>query len=132
MKIKLGRILLAAVTAEVLAILALVVIVFIFGPPDPAEAQAYAERLGLWVGPIAGFVTCLLAGWWVAKILNDGHLLHGLLLGFAVALIDIALLFASGEPFMLIFAASNIGRVIAGGLGGWLASKPPSSAHSSD
>ena len=123
MNIKFGRVLIAAVVAEVVAILALVLIVFVFGPSDPAASQAFAERLGLWVGPIGGFITCFLGGWWVAKNLQSDHLVNGLALGITVALIDILLLVLSGEGFMLLFAASNIGRVVAGALGGWFAQR---------
>ena len=123
MTLKLGRILIAAIVAEVVAILALVIIVFIFGPSDPAAAQAYAEKMGLWVGPIAGFITCFLGGWWVAKNLVKDHLINGLALGIAVAIIDLALFLLSGESLMLLIIASNIGRIVAGTLGGWIASQ---------
>ena len=60
MSIRIGRILVLAVVIEALAILALVLMVAApLGPSDPDAAQAYAERLGTWVGPIAGFVLCL-------------------------------------------------------------------------
>jgi hypothetical protein len=49
---------------------------------------------------------------------------HGLLVGATAAVIDIAILMASGEtPFHLLFIASNLGRVLAGALGGWTASR---------
>jgi hypothetical protein len=46
---------------------------------------------------------------------------NGLVLGLAVAGIDIGLLVVSGAAFQPIFALSNIGRVIAGSAGGWIA-----------
>lgn len=123
MNFRIGRILLAAFGAEVMAILALVLIVFLFGPSDPDGAQDYAMRMGYWTGPIAGFLFTLLAAWWVARSLADGQLMHGIATGVAVAVIDIAILVASGTEFAPIFVISNTGRVIAGGIGGWLSSR---------
>ena len=112
---------LLAVAIESIAVLVLVLIVALLGPPDPTEAQAYAERLGYWVGPIAGFVLCLGGGWLVARGLTEGHVLRGLLLGTMVAAIDVAILVASGAGFQMIFALSNSGRLVAGALGGLMA-----------
>jgi hypothetical protein len=123
MQLRLGRIIAAAIAVEVLAILVLVLLVALVGPADQAAAEAYAERLGYWVGPIAGFVLCLVGGWWVAKRLSASHMVNGLALGVTVAVIDIVVLFASGAEFHPIFAVSNIGRVVAGTIGGWLAGR---------
>lgn len=121
MPIKVGRILGVAVAVEVLAILVLVVLVALFGPSDPEGSRAFAERLGFWVGPIAGFVLCVAGGWLIARNLATHHVLNGLALGAVVAAIDVALLVAGGAGFQLIFAASNVGRLVAGSIGGWLA-----------
>ncbi len=118
-----GAIAIAAIAAEILAIVALVLIVALVGPAEPEAAQAYAERLGYWVGPIGGFAACVLAGWWVARGLAAAHILNGFILGAAVAAIDGSILVASGAAFEPVFAISNIGRVIAGSIGGWLASR---------
>ncbi len=46
LKLRLGWIVIAAIAAEVLGVLVLVVLVMIFGPQDdPAAAQTFAERL---------------------------------------------------------------------------------------
>ncbi|NNG17838.1 MAG: hypothetical protein HKM89_15290 [Gemmatimonadales bacterium] len=131
MQIRFGRIIVAAIAVEVLAVLALILLVVVFGPSDPTAAEAYAERLGFWVGPIAGFVFCLLGGWWVAKGLSASHVLNGLVLGVTVAVIDIVILLASGAEFHPVFAVSNIGRVVAGTIGGWLAGRSMPGAVSS-
>ncbi len=127
MRIRVGRIVVIAILAEFLAVLTLVLIVALFGPADPAAAQVYLESLGVWVGPIAGFAFTLVGGWWVAKSLADSHLLNGFVLGLAVAIVDVSVLLFSEVGFLLIFAVSNIGRVIAGSIGGWIASR--SSSH---
>ncbi len=117
------RIAVIAVIAEILAVAALVVVIAIFGPSEQEALQAYAERLGYWIGPIAGFCFTLFGGWWVAKGLSGQHILNGLLLGVTVAAIDITILVANGAEFQTMFAISNIGRVVAGSIGGWLAAR---------
>ena len=130
MPLRIGRIIMLAVAIEALSILALVVLVALLGPSDPAAAQVYAERLGYWVGPIAGFVLCAVGGWLVARSLTAHHVLNGLVLGAVVAAIDIALLLAASAEFQPVFALSNAGRVVAGSLGGWVASRSQRGARS--
>ena len=128
MQIRVGRILVAAIAVEVLAILVLVVLVALAGPADPEAAEAYAKRLGFWVGPIAGFVLCMIGGWWVARGLAKAQVPNGLVLGLVAAAIDVAILLASGSEFHPVFVISNIGRIVAGTLGGLLAARSPRAA----
>ncbi|NND00013.1 MAG: hypothetical protein HKN85_07515 [Gammaproteobacteria bacterium] len=123
MKIKIGQILASALAIEFLSVAILVAMVAVLGPADPDAAQTYAQRLGVWVGPIAGFVLCLLGGWWLARRNPTSAIATGLALGCAVAAIDIALLFFSGAEFQAIFLFSNVGRIVAGTLGGWITGK---------
>jgi hypothetical protein len=123
MKIRWIRLIAGAIAAEVLAILILVCIVAIFGPRDQAQAQAYAERMGQWVGPLAGIVLSFLGALWVSRGLTEGHLLHGFLFGLIYAVVDVALLVAMQAPFMWLFVASDGGKFLAGIVGGWVASK---------
>lgn len=123
MRSRVARIGVAAIAAEFLVVLTLVLIVAVLGPSDPEAAQAYAERLGYWVGPITGFGFTAIGGWWVARGFTNSHIVNGLLLGVAVAAIDITILALSGTEFQAIFAVSNVGRVVAGSIGGWFAGK---------
>lgn len=123
MPIKFGKIFLFAIAVEFSAILVLVLLVALFGPSDQEGAQVFAELLGYWVGPIAGFVFTVTGGWLVARNLTAHQVMNGLVLGATVAAIDIAILVASGAEFQIIFVLSNIGRLVAGSLGGWLAIK---------
>lgn len=123
MKIRWIRLIAGAIGAEVLAILILILIVAIFGPRDQAQAQAYAERLGQWVGPLAGVVLSFLGAIWVSRGLTDGRLLHGFLFGLIYALVDVALLVAMQAPFMWLFVASDGGKLLAGIAGGLLAAR---------
>ncbi len=123
MPIRIGRVTLVALATEVLAILVLVLVVALAGPSEPNAAQAYAQEVGYWLGPLAGFVLCVAGGWFVASRLPSHQLLNGLAVGVVAAAIDIAILVASGADFQTIFVVSNIGRIVAGSIGGWLGSR---------
>lgn len=123
MRLRWGRILIAAVLGEIAAIVLLIALVALLGPKEPAAARAYAEQLGEYVGPIGGALACFLGAWWAARGLAARHVLHGVLVGAVMAAIDIALLVASGAPFRLLFVGSNLGRILAGILGGWMAGR---------
>jgi hypothetical protein len=123
MKIRWIRLILGAIAAEILAILVLIAVVAIFGPRDQAQAQAYAEKMGQWVGPLAGVVLSFLGALWVSRGLAGGHLLHGTLFGLIYALVDVALLIAMQAPFMWLFVASDGGKLLAGIVGGLVAAK---------
>jgi hypothetical protein len=123
MKIRWIRLILGAIAAEILAILVLIAVVAIFGPRDQAQAQAYAEKMGQWVGPLAGVVLSFLGAIWVSRGLTSGHLLHGFLFGLIYALVDVALLVAMQAPFMWLFVASDGGKLLAGIVGGLVAAR---------
>ena len=129
MKIRWGRMILGAIAAEVTAILILVAVVAIFGPRNQAQAEVYAQRLGLWVGPLAGVVLSFLGALWVSRGLASGHLLHGFLFGLIYAMVDVALLVAGQAPFMWLFVASDGGKFLAGIAGGLVAAKQFSRAR---
>lgn len=122
-RMSMGRMALLAVAIEATAVLILVLVVAVFGPAEPAAAEAYAQRLGYWVGPIAGFILCLGGGWLVARPLQERQVQRGALLGTMVAAIDVAILVAGGATFQPIFVLSNLGRIVAGSLGGLSASR---------
>jgi hypothetical protein len=121
MHLRFGRIAIAAIAAEVLGILALIILVMIFGPPGFAAAQPFAEHLGAWVGPISGFVLCILGGIWVAKGAESHFILNGVSMGIAGAALDFMTAAAMGGQFQVLLLVSNAGRVVGGMIGGWLA-----------
>ncbi len=123
MQLRFGRIAIAAIAAEVLGLASLILIVIVFGPAEEAAAQEYAERLGYWVGPISGFVFCWLGGFWVARGLDKSHISNGLVLGLVAAAIDLGIYVGIGGGFEAIIVVSNVGRVVAGTVGGWLAGR---------
>jgi hypothetical protein len=66
-------------------------------------------------------VFCLLGGWWVARGVEVAQQRNGVVLGAAVAVIDLALLIGSGAPFGALMALSFLSRVFGGYCGGMIA-----------
>jgi hypothetical protein len=123
MKIRWIKLIAGPIAAEVLAILILICVVAIFGPKDYVQAQAFAEKMGAWVGPLAGVVLSFLGALWVSRGLTSGHLLHGFLFGLIYALLDAAIIVAMQAPFAWLFVASDGGKLLAGIAGGLLAAR---------
>jgi len=119
------KLIIGPMVAEISAILTLVAVVAIFGPDNYEAAQAYAERLGYWVGPIAGVSFSFLGGFWIARPLARGQVGLGALFGLVAGAIDVTLLVAMQAPFEWVFVVSNGGKVLAAAAGGFLASSLP-------
>ena len=122
--IRSGRIALATIAGELTPILLLVVVVLIYETRgvDPQTRQAFAERVGMWLGPIAGAIATFGFSFLAAR--GTGRpLLHGTLVGVAVALLDAVLTLATGAKFIPLFAASWAGRVVVGVAAGLLAAR---------
>ena len=122
--IRIGRIALATIVSELTPILLLVVVVLIYETRgvDPQTRQAFAERVGMWLGPIVGAIATFVVGFFAARG-TDRPLLHGTIIGIAVALLDAVLTMATGAKFVPLFAASWTGRLIAGIAAGLLAAR---------
>lgn len=121
-ELRYGRIIIAAIGAEVAGVLALVILVVIFGPSDKKLVQGFAEDLGAWVGPISGFFLCMLGGYWAAYK-SKAPLLNGVSMGAAGAVLDIAIALIIGATFVPLLFISNAGRIIGGAIGGFIAKK---------
>lgn len=121
MRIHWIKLIVGVVIAEIFSILVLVCIVAVFGPQDANAAQAYAEKLGRWVGPSAGGIFSFFGAVWIGRSLRVGQIAHGALFGLLLALLDVALLLSLQAPFEWIFVASNLGKIVAGILGGFVA-----------
>ena len=106
--------------AEAMPIVALVVLVATLGPGEPAADQEFAQTLGSWVGPIGGAVATFALSLWVLKPLSADHLRYGALFGLAVAVLDGGLIAASGSAFQWLFVFSQLGRIVAGLIGGFV------------
>jgi hypothetical protein len=122
MKLRLGRIAVAAVIADVVGLFTLISLVAIFRPSDPALGPTSAAHLGSWLGPLCGSVVCLAGGYWVARHAAPHGTGNGAAMGLAAALLNLAGAAALGvliQPAMLLAAAA---RIAGGALGGRLAS----------
>lgn len=114
------RLPLGALIAEALPIVLLVALVAIFGPGTAEGDQAFATRLGAWVGPLGGALATFLVATWVVRPLTRSHISRGTLLGVLVALLDVTIIAAAGSPFQWLFVGSAAGRLLAGAMGGYL------------
>ncbi len=123
MKIPWIKLIVGAVAAEIAAIVTLVGVVALFGPREASQAQIYAEKMGWWVGPIAGVIFSFIGAFWIARPAAAGPLLVGTLFGCLYALIDVALLIAMQASFEWIFVVSDAGKILAGVGGGLLAAR---------
>jgi hypothetical protein len=122
------RVVAAVIAAEVLPILALVAVVFVYSlikQPDSLPPDKFAPLAGNWVGPIGGFLATAAFAYWAAKRASRSAMAHGIAVGIGTALLDfsIAYLLVGRDAVSGLLLASNSGRLIAGGLGGWLASR---------
>lgn len=106
--------------AELLPILALAAVVAVFGPNDATAAQAYAERMGRWIGPLAGPLCVLGLSYWALRSRQASQLQAGLLFGAGTVALDVGLLVLAQAPFDWLFVAANTARLAAGATGGFL------------
>ena len=118
-----GRIIAAAVLAEIAAIAAVVIAVALFGPDTQEGAEAYAAQIARWLGPVAGACATFVGAIIVARSTGERALAHGIAVGCGIALIDVILLVGGGASFEWLFVASDAGRIAAGTLGGWIVQK---------
>jgi uncharacterized integral membrane protein len=123
MKLSWGRIIVGTLLAEAVLFLTFFVLVAIFGPTDPEAAREFSMLAGRWHGPIVGALVSFLGGWWVARPLAERRPLHGLLVGLFLAILDFAFLAVSAVDFEWLFGVSNLGKLVAGYLGGRLAAQ---------
>jgi len=123
---RIARSIMAAVAAEFLSILLLLVGVFVFvvlsAPVSYGQGERLAQGTAEWVIPLAGLVSCCLAGWWAGRKLETAAPQQGTSVGIMAALLDIAFLAWLGAPFRLAFVLAAIARVGGGALGGYLVS----------
>ncbi len=118
MRIRWLKLILTASVAEIAAVLLLICLVAVFGPNSEEAAQAYAVKLGWWVGPIAGALFSFIGAVWISRSVADGYVEHGALLGVLLTLVDVFLLVSMRTPFQWLFVISNVGKILAGILGG--------------
>ena len=112
-RIRWGRVVLAAVAAEAAVILLIVAISTI--------RPEFAEWAGSHVAPPASAVATFLMVLWVARKLDDGFVLHGILVGLAGVVLTGGFIFAAKPEDRLMYGVSFVLRIIGGYLGGVVA-----------
>lgn len=122
------RVALAALMAELVPLLILVVAVSVYGfiiaPNQNAEFyQAFAENTGKYIGPIAGTLSTLALGFWAASHNSGRELLHGFLTGLVVAVLDATILVSPSAEFDAVSVLVLGGKLLAGLLGGYVAKR---------
>lgn len=105
-----------------LPILALILVVAIAGGGDADSRNAFAQRAGTWVGPIAGAIAAFGLSIWAGRPVPQHALLQSAVIGIGIAFIDTSMLASSGAGFHWLFVISNGGRILAALAGGLLAS----------
>ena len=127
------RVLVAIFVAELLPILLLVAIVMIYASvsdqtqPGSMKPEEFAPRAGNWVGPIGGFMATMCLSWWAAGVIPKRAMAHGFVVGAGTAMLDFGLaVLIGGGTISPVLVISNCGRILAGVLGGFVASKKSS------
>ncbi len=124
------RVLVAIVVAELLPILLLVAIVMVYAfvsdqtQPESMKPDEFAPLAGNWVGPIGGFIATMCLSWWAARVTPKRAISHGFAVGTGTAMLDLGIaVLIGGGAISPLLVFSNCGRVLAGVLGGFVASK---------
>lgn len=126
---RLTRVLIAIVVAELLPILLLVAIVVVYAivsdqsQPESMKPDKFAPIAGNWAGPIGGFIATMCLSWWAARVVPKRAMSHGFAVGAGAAILDLGIAILIGGVISPLLVISNCGRIVAGVLGGIVASK---------
>src|SRR6185295_3071992 len=115
-RIRWGRVILAAVAAEVLVILSLLAASAVFKVPG--------EVAGYYVAPPVGAIATFLMVLWVARKLESRFVLHGVLVGLVEVALTFGFIFTAKPEDRLMYIVSFVLRIVGGYLGGLVAQKP--------
>ena len=121
------RVLTAIVLGEVLPIVALYLIVALYGvvanSPSLPSANAFAQSAGVWVGPIAGAIIAYAVSNWAGSETPAYAVPQALIIGVAIGAIDLGILVAMDVELRPFFFASNAAKLFAAVFGGVSASR---------
>ena len=125
--IRLLRIGTAALFAELIPLAVLVATItgygFLAPDQDKAAYEQFAEKAGSYVGPIAGTVATFGMAYWAARKPENARLLHGLLTGALVVLLDFAIFATPKADFDVMDILILLAKFAAGALAGFLAQR---------
>src|SRR5262249_8829125 len=99
-KIRWGRVIAAAVMAEIAVILMIGAVIlghrFLFAPNETAaETGAFGQVAGYYVAPAGAAIMTFLFVLWAARKLKSDFVLHGLLIGVAGVVLTAAFVFGA-------------------------------------
>ena len=114
--IRWGRVILAAIAAEVLVVLSLLAAGAAFKVPG--------EVAGYYVAPPASAAATFLMVFWVARKLESRFVLHGVLVGLAGVVLTGGFIFTAKREDRLMYIVSFVLRIVGGYVGGLVAQKP--------
>ena len=115
-KIRWGRVILAALAAEVLVILLLLAASAVF--------KVSGEVAGYYVAPPASAAASFLMALWVGRKLESRFVLHGVLVGVVGVVLTGGFVFTAKPEDRLVYLGSFGLRIVGGYLGGLVAQKP--------
>ena len=123
-----GRVILGIIASEALPVLALVLVVGVYSAMRRADSptpEEFAPIAGEWVGPIGGFLATLFFSRWAASRATVRPIAHGAAVGLGTAILDVSIgiMLGGAGAILLVFVVSNVGRIVAGFLGGWLGAR---------
>ena len=116
-----GRIGIAVVFGEIIPIVGLFFIVYLHGlfTADPApSSDHFARTASSWLGPIVGAIAAFAASNWAGKEAPHVAVRQALIIGAAIAVLDLAILSAIGQGMQPLSVFSNAEKVAAALLGG--------------
>ena len=120
-----GRIGIAVVLGEAIPIAGLFILVSLYSffiadnvsrPPDQ-----FARIVGSWIGPIAGAIAAFAMSNWAGKAVPHIAVRQALIIGAAIAVLDIAILVITGRELRPLFLFSDAEKFAAALLGGLFA-----------
>ena len=113
--IRWGRVILAAVAAEVVVILLMLAVSTVFKVPG--------EVAGYYVAPPASAVATFLMVLWVARKVDSRFILHGVLVGLIGVVLTGGFIFTAMPEDRLMYVVSFVLRIVGGYVGGLVAQR---------
>jgi hypothetical protein len=125
-RIRVGRILVAAIMSEVGVIAVLLAAITVYArltPVTDAEYAALGEQIGYYVAPTAGVLTTFLAVLWATRRLTSDFVTHGVLIGVVSVLLTVGFIFGARPEHRLMYVFAFVLRIAAGYAGGVVAQR---------
>ena len=113
--IRWGRVILAAVAAEVVVILLMLAVSTVFKVPG--------EVAGYYVAPPTSAVATLLMVLWATRKVDSRFILHGVLVGLVGVVLTGGFIFTAMPEDRLMYVVSFVLRIVGGYVGGLVAQR---------